>query len=290
MVGGSTAATCSNGISEATYRITTRRLDGELAATRLVLSDGTAIELEGRRGSIELTEGQAEAFNGAVVEVYTVAEEGGEASLALLGDVNSCYPRLDRWRERIAERRAGKGSLRIDTRRDDELPLGVGSVTELEGAVITVTDADGAVVLNGTIDELNTFGRGNDDDEEEDDNGKVPDEEALDVVAEVAEEGGGAVFKLLEPHDASFLRGDTNDDGVVNLSDPVRVLSVLFQGSGALYCEDAADANDDGTINLTDPILMLRTLFDGTAGISAPYPYRGFDPTPDELHCKDFEG
>ena len=119
---------------------------------------------------------------------------------------------------------------------------------------------------------------------------KVPDEAALDVVAEVVEEGGGAVFKLLEPHDASFLRGDTNDDGVVNLSDPVRILSVLFQGSEALYCEDAADANDDGTINLTDPILMLRTLFDGTAGISAPYPYRGFDPTPDELHCKDFEG
>ena len=228
-------------------------------------------------------------MNGAVVEVYTVAEEEDAASLALLGDVNSCYPRLDRWRERIAERRAGKGSLRLDTRRDDELPLGVGSVTELEGAVITVTDADGAVVLNGTIDELNTFGRRNNDDDEDDD-GKVPDEEALDVVAEVVEEGGGAVFKLLEPHDASFLRGDTNDDGVVNLSDPVRILSVLFQGSEALYCEDAADANDDGTINLTDPILMLRTLFDGTAGISAPYPYRGFDPTPDELHCKDFEG
>ena len=66
---------------------------------------------------------------------------------------------------------------------------------------------------------------------------------------------------------------------------------MLFQGGGSLYCEDSADANDDGVINLTDPILILRTLFDGNlGGIIAPYPYRGFDPTPDELLCKDFEG
>ena len=142
------------------------------------------------------------------------------------------------------------------------------------------------MVLSGTIDELRTFGRGRRDDDEE-----APDDEALDVVEEVAEDGGGAAFKLLEPHDASFVRGDANDDGVVNLSDPIRVLSMLFQGGGSLYCEDSADANDDGVINLTDPILILRTLFDGNVGgIIAPYPYRGFDPTPAELLCKDFEG
>ena len=88
-----------------------------------------------------------------------------------------------------------------------------------------------------------------------------------------------------------FIRGDANDDGVVILSDPIRILSMLFQGGGNLYCEDSADANDDGEINLTDPILILQTLFDGNVGgISAPYPYRGFDPTSDDMHCKDFEG
>jgi len=284
---GSARVRLNRSRSEATYRVTVRRLEDPIASVRLILNDGTAVELEGRRGSFELAEGQAETLNGAVVEVYTQAEEeGAEATLALSGEVNSCYPRLDRMRSRIAARRAGRGSLRIDTRRDDELPLGVLEVTDLEGAVITVASADGTVVLSGTIDELRTFGRGRDDDDEE-----APDDEALDVVEEVAEDGGGAAFKLLEPHDASFVRGDANDDGVVNLSDPIRVLSMLFQGGGNLYCEDSADANDDGVINLTDPILILRTLFDGNVGgIIAPYPYRGFDPTPDELLCKDFEG
>ena len=278
---GSARINLNRSRSEASYRVTVRRLEDSIASVRLILNDGTAIELDGRRGRIELAEGQAEALNGAVVEVYTAEDEGAEATLALSGDVNSCYPRLDRRRERIAERRAGKGSLRIDTRRDDELPLGAAEATDLEGAVITVTSEDGTVVLSGTIDELRTFGR----DDEEDDG------EALEVVEEIAEEGGGAAFKLLEPHDASFVRGDANDDGLVNLSDPIRILSMLFQGGGNLYCEDSADANDDGEINLTDPILILQTLFDGNVGgISAPYPYRGFDPTSDDMHCKDFEG
>ena len=278
---GSARINLNRSRSEASYRVTVRRLEDSIASVRLILNDGTAIELDGRRGRIELAEGQAETLNGAVVEVYTAEDEGAEATLALSGDVNSCYPRLDRRRERIAERRAGKGSLRIDTRRDDELPLGAAEATDLEGAVITVTSEDGTVVLSGTIDELRTFGR----DDEEDDG------EALEVVEEIAEEGGGAAFKLLEPHDASFVRGDANDDGLVNLSDPIRILSMLFQGGGNLYCEDSADANDDGEINLTDPILILQTLFDGNVGgISAPYPYRGFDPTSDDMHCKDFEG
>ena len=277
---GSARVNLNRSRSEASYRVTVRRLEDPIASVRLILNDGTAIELDGRRGRIELAEGQAEALNGAVVEVYTAEDEGAEATLALSGDVNSCYPRLDRLRARIAARRAGKGSLRIDTRRDDELPLGAAEATDLEGAIITVTSEDGTVVLSGTIDELRTFGR----DDEEDDG------EALEVVEEIAEEGGGAAFKLLEPHDASFVRGDANDDGVVNLSDPIRILSMLFQGGGNLYCEDSADANDDGEINLTDPILILRTLFDGNiGGISAPYPYRGFDPTSDDMHCKDFE-
>ena len=278
---GSARINLNRSLTEASYRVTVRRLPGSITSVRLILNDGTIVELEDRRGRIELAEGQAETLNGAVFEVYTAEDEDAEASLALTGDVNSCYPRLDRRRARIAARRAGKGSLRLDTRRDDELPLGATVATDLEGAEITITSEDGTVVLIGTIDELRTFGRNNEDDNEE----------AVEVVEEIAEEGGGAAFKLLEPHDASFVRGDANDDGVVNLSDPIRILSMLFQGGGNLYCDDSADANDDGTINLTDPILILQTLFDGNVGgISAPYPYRGFDPTSDDMHCKDFEG
>ena len=73
------------------------------------------------------------------------------------------------------------------------------------------------------------------------------------------------------------------------MSDAVAVLGYLFQGGEAPYCADASDANDDGEINIGDPILMLRSLFQGTARISAPYPRAGYDRTPDELDCDVYE-
>jgi|TARA_B100000809_G_scaffold203446_1_gene204497 hypothetical protein len=94
---------------------------------------------------------------------------------------------------------------------------------------------------------------------------------------------------VLEPHNARFLRGDSNDDGQVDVSDAVAVLSYLFQGGVAPYCADASDANDDGEVNIGDPIVVLRSLFQGTARIMAPYPRAGYDRTPDELDCDVYE-
>ena len=123
-----------------------------------------------------------------------------------------------------------------------------------------------------------------------------------EAVAEEAADGVGAAFEelleleapelsfdVLEPHNARFLRGDSNDDGQVDVSDAVAVLGYLFQGGEAPYCADASDANDDGEVNIGDPILMLRSLFQGTARISAPYPRAGYDRTPDELDCDVYE-
>jgi hypothetical protein len=39
-----------------------------------------------------------------------------------------------------------------------------------------------------------------------------------------------------------FIRGDTNSDGVVDLADPVTILTVLFLNEGEIACEDAGDA------------------------------------------------
>jgi hypothetical protein len=78
-----------------------------------------------------------------------------------------------------------------------------------------------------------------------------------------------------------FIRGDSNGDGVTNLSDAVHILGFLFLGGPAPSCRDASDADDSGVIELTDAVVILRTLFLGDSTIAPPYPAPGGDPGPD---------
>ena len=84
-----------------------------------------------------------------------------------------------------------------------------------------------------------------------------------------------------------FIRGDSNDDGVLNVSDAVFTLSFLFIGDEQPECLAANDTNDDGAINITDVIRTLNFLFlGGTNAPPAPFPDPGADPTPD-LGCRE---
>ncbi len=80
----------------------------------------------------------------------------------------------------------------------------------------------------------------------------------------------------------TFLRGDPNVDGSVNIADAVKVLSYLFSGDLDLPCPDAADANDDGGVNIADAVSVLAYLFSG-GSMPDPTGTCGTDPTPDEL-------
>jgi len=95
----------------------------------------------------------------------------------------------------------------------------------------------------------------------------------------------GAKVNVL-PGEPAFVRGDSNGDASVNISDASATLGFLFLGNGAVPCSDAADANDDGAIDIADPIATLQYLFLGGASLPAPFPQRGGDPTPDALGCK----
>jgi hypothetical protein len=83
-----------------------------------------------------------------------------------------------------------------------------------------------------------------------------------------------------------FLRGDSNRDERIDISDAVDVLGYLFLGTLALSCEDAADANDDGEVNISDPVLVLSSLFLGTGPLPEPSGEKGQDPTSDGLLCE----
>ena len=84
----------------------------------------------------------------------------------------------------------------------------------------------------------------------------------------------------------SFVRGDSNGDSMVDISDAVATLNYLFVGEGhTIPCEDAADVNDDGALNITDPVYVLSYLFQGGLPPREPFPEEGVDETGDRLRC-----
>lgn len=82
-----------------------------------------------------------------------------------------------------------------------------------------------------------------------------------------------------------FIRGDSNGDERVDITDAVFILLYLFQGGHIFPCYDAADADDTGAVNITDSIYLLDHLFKGGPAPPAPYPTLGIDRTQDSLIC-----
>ena len=85
------------------------------------------------------------------------------------------------------------------------------------------------------------------------------------------------------PDGTPFVRGDSNGDGGVNISDPTFTLNHLFLGAARPWCLDAADANDDGKLDISDAIATLQYLFLGGAALPPPIVAPGADPTDDAL-------
>jgi len=89
--------------------------------------------------------------------------------------------------------------------------------------------------------------------------------------------------------EAEFVRGDVNQDGTVNITDSIYMLSWLCLEGPEPPCLDAADTNDDGCVDLQDAYLYPGACpwlgLDFCEPLS-PYPACGSDPNPDFLGCK----
>jgi hypothetical protein len=83
-----------------------------------------------------------------------------------------------------------------------------------------------------------------------------------------------------------FIRGDANDDGMVDVSDAVYCINYVFINGDQPSCLAAADADDNGEIDLIDAIVILHYQFLGGAPPAPPFPEAGPDPTPD-LGCRE---
>jgi len=94
----------------------------------------------------------------------------------------------------------------------------------------------------------------------------------------------------IDPEAPVFQRGDSDRNGVLEISDAIRVLTYLYSGGVEINCRDAADANDDGAIELSDPVFLLTFLFSSGREPAFPYGLCGADPTEDRLTCDEYNG
>jgi hypothetical protein len=85
-----------------------------------------------------------------------------------------------------------------------------------------------------------------------------------------------------------FGRGDVERDGKLRVTDAVWILlGVLRPEVVGDLCDDAADVNDDGRVDISDAVRLLSYLF--LAGSPLPAPTieaPGPDPTVDAIGCQ----
>ncbi|MGQ9591721.1 MAG: hypothetical protein ACUVYA_15665 [Planctomycetota bacterium] len=91
----------------------------------------------------------------------------------------------------------------------------------------------------------------------------------------------GALAPVPAP-EGSFVRGDANRDGAVDVADAVALILWLFAASVEPPCLDSLDADDSGAIDITDAVHLLRYLFLAGPPPRSPFPDSGPDPTPDD--------
>ncbi len=67
--------------------------------------------------------------------------------------------------------------------------------------------------------------------------------------------------RLIPPLSCCVLPGDVNDDGTMNIGDPVMLINYIFSGGSKPPCPQAADVDGDCQINAADVINMIRPIF-----------------------------
>lgn len=169
------------------------------------------------------------------------------------------------------------GEITVSTILDVAPPIDQQIDPGLDHEVLDITWSIGSTVPDGAILELLI----------EDGLGNPPQSvHFLDVLGTTWVPDTFPGFIFVSASTPMFIRGDANVDATLSLADPVVVLEGLFN-QGQLACADAADSNDDGAIDISDAVELLSHLFAGGATpLPMPFPDAGEDPTDgDPLDC-----
>lgn len=85
-----------------------------------------------------------------------------------------------------------------------------------------------------------------------------------------------------------FCRGDAYDDGLFDISDPIKVFRILFLEVEEISCRDSFDSDDSGSIDINDGVYLLNFLFLNGSSPPSPFPGCGCDTTNDALDCRRY--
>ena len=86
----------------------------------------------------------------------------------------------------------------------------------------------------------------------------------------------------------AFARGDANGDTRIDITDVVVVLHSLFTGGDLRFaCDDASDIDDNGVVEMTDPIFLFNHLFAGGPRVPEPFSTCGPDLSDDPFRCRE---
>jgi hypothetical protein len=99
------------------------------------------------------------------------------------------------------------------------------------------------------------------------------------------EELGTQTIEVTVSAAARFVRGDANSSGKLEVSDAIQTLLYVGGLTATGECQDAMDSDDNGMIDLTDAVAVLEYLFLQGPDLAPPFPGPGADPTADNLGC-----
>ena len=98
---------------------------------------------------------------------------------------------------------------------------------------------------------------------------------------------GSCVVDFDPPKIGGFRRGDCNVDGTHDISDVICILRFAFAGTET-DCIKSTDTDDNGIVELTDAVALAQYLFLGGPQPAEPFSECDDDPTPDALSCDRF--
>ncbi|MEM7230661.1 MAG: hypothetical protein AAF517_00715 [Planctomycetota bacterium] len=87
---------------------------------------------------------------------------------------------------------------------------------------------------------------------------------------------------------SGFIRGEINGDARIDIADAIYLLGYLFRDGPAPTCDDASDTNDDGLLNVSDVAYFVLWRFAGGEPPPPPTVSCDEDPTDDALECDTF--
>ena len=62
----------------------------------------------------------------------------------------------------------------------------------------------------------------------------------------------------------TFLRGDVNDNGLVDITDVTALIDYVLGGDASAINMDAADCDEDGFVNITDVTALIDYVLSGS--------------------------